>query len=452
MSFRPTALKGTTIRGERSTHKIAVSSRRSREVSNAREWVPATSQITCRLLPTQLNQCLACLVLILVAFFDPVGMTPAPGLGNELESSQQQQEQQQQQLQRRGRGEGSYWNATVAFPSLGSSALHFQLLPEWNGWAAEKRILVGTATTSSAPTEPHPRVAANAANNGDGATPPRTSWRSDDSAPFSVQKMFSSPPSSQAAHPVRPPDTANGGGDTSESSYQPTGNLSQSRHSQLSSPSLNGEDRSVPREVQAGPWPWAPAPIRHWWAQHRRQRPVAPSTTFIPSERPPPMVRRVARQPQPPDPPWPPYPPPATEQSQPKPPVAAPQQCLRYLHQEPPPPRLLLLRDGPSWARRACAEPALDARVRALLAASPCVAHRVCQVLSPADLRGIASDAPTCIRAAEHWWRLFHVVSKALVEFDAIFTTSLDIHRFSVMYDVAECKVRKTKLRPSIKL
>ncbi len=84
----------------------------------------------------------------------------------------------------------------------------------------------------------------------------------------------------------------------------------------------------------------------------------------------------------------------------------------------------------------------MDSRVRELLRANPCPRHRVCQVLSPRDLKGVASgDARVCRRTVEGWWRRFHAIHKALVEFERVFTHKLDIGDFSVMHEVEQCQV-----------
>ena len=68
------------------------------------------------------------------------------------------------------------------------------------------------------------------------------------------------------------------------------------------------------------------------------------------------------------------------------------------------------------------------------------------QVLSPLDLKGVASGDPReCALTVERWWRVFHAIRKALVEFELVFTNRLDIGVYSVMNVVEKCKVGKRK-------
>jgi hypothetical protein len=98
---------------------------------------------------------------------------------------------------------------------------------------------------------------------------------------------------------------------------------------------------------------------------------------------------------------------------------------------------------GPAWARRVCSSSPLDARVKLLLAESPCRQHRVCQVLSPTDLQRVASDATCMEEVKTKWWKLFHRVDKILHEFELGFINKFDIDRYSVEFDVDQCKVRQ---------
>lgn len=157
-----------------------------------------------------------------------------------------------------------------------------------------------------------------------------------------------------------------------------------------------------------GPWPWAPAPIRHWWAQHHKRSSSSSSES---------NPQRTKRN------------------------HVLLHQCLRHLDYMPE-DSVFHYSQGSTWLRQVCQADQIDKRVSLLLESSPCHLHRVCQVLSPHDLKGIASgDVNTCLRTVEQWWKKFHNISRALVEFDKIFTTSLDIDQYSVMFDVEECKV-----------
>ena len=177
--------------------------------------------------------------------------------------------------------------------------------------------------------------------------------------------------------------------------------------SSSTSPHHNHHARSI-----EGPYPWAPAPIRHWWAQHHRR-----STTSTDNHkqqlqclnRHRERLKAVM----------------GLEASS-----SSPGSNFRHLHQ------------AESWAQRVCSQATLEARVRLLLSESPCERHRVCQVLSPADLRGVESDERrVCMRRVEKWWKVFHAVEMAVLDFDKAFITSLDASQYSVMYDVKRCKV-----------
>ena len=103
------------------------------------------------------------------------------------------------------------------------------------------------------------------------------------------------------------------------------------------------------------------------------------------------------------------------------------------------------LRAGAEWSRSVCAAPDLESRARRLLEASPCDRHRTCQVLSPVDLQALARNDEKCFEAAQKFWRTFHAIKRAIDDFSEIFVTSLDIDRYSVMFDVDRCQVRRKK-------
>ncbi len=192
------------------------------------------------------------------------------------------------------------------------------------------------------------------------------------------------------------------------------------------------------QEVQAGPWAWVPPqqspPIRHWWATMHHKRSAQQQHSLHPSNPHHAHGGGVLN-------PELPYRPPTNTRQQQQ--QQQPQQCLRYLSHLLPVESPLHLHNGPDWVRRVCSRRDLDSRVRELLRANPCPQHQVCQVLSPRDLKGVASgDERECVETVERWWRTFHAIRKALVEFERIFTTRLDIGGFSVMHEVEQCKVR----------
>ncbi len=196
---------------------------------------------------------------------------------------------------------------------------------------------------------------------------------------------------------------------------------------------------------EAGPWAWVQQspPIRHWWAavhHHKRsaqQQQQQQQPTLHPSN-PHHVSGGGVLSPELP------YRPPVHRKEQQQQQPQQQHQCLRYLSHLLPLESPLHLHNGPSWVRRVCSRRDLDSRVRELLRANPCPQHQVCQVLSPRDLQGIASgDAAECAATVERWWRTFHAIRKALVEFERIFTTRFDIGDFSVMHEVDQCKVGK---------
>lgn len=179
-------------------------------------------------------------------------------------------------------------------------------------------------------------------------------------------------------------------------------------------------------EESLGPWPWAPAPIRHWWATHHHQNNnnhQSQNHRSWWSSRP---EKRNAHKKE--------------------------QECLRQLQQSLPADSVFRLRAGADWAKHVCAPRDLDERVRRLLRESPCEQHRVCQVLSPKDLQKIASDSSACVKRVELWWRRFHAISRAILDFELVFTTSLDIDLYSIKYEVEQCKVRPRKTREKTNL
>ena len=158
-------------------------------------------------------------------------------------------------------------------------------------------------------------------------------------------------------------------------------------------------------EEVKGPWPWAPAPIRHWWAEHHQKRSAVASDPTSSS----------GNQPQ-------------CLQNDPKAHHGRTFSGLTWKGEH-------------EWAERVCSQPSLDERVKALLKESPCDQHRVCQVLSPSELRDIGSDS-RCRRAVkETWFKRFHAIHKILVDFEEVFVKKFDIDQYSVMHEVKQCKV-----------
>ncbi len=237
------------------------------------------------------------------------------------------------------------------------------------------------------------------------ASPPASSRWSDPHGLFGGRARFVSSPPSPAPPP--PPRTAErrgdpGGGGRSSGSDSP---------SSSSSSSAAGQPRTRPaRGPSWRPPPVSPWPIRHWWALHHNKRSLPQQQQY---------------------------------------PKCLPNSDLNsssssshggVQHSSP----ALSVHGGPSWARRVCSASALDDRVRLLLSESPCRRHRVCQVLSPTDLQRVASDA-TCMEEVRHkWWKLFHKVDKILVDFEQAFTKKLDSDRYSVKFQVDQCRVRIT--------
>ena len=185
-----------------------------------------------------------------------------------------------------------------------------------------------------------------------------------------------------------------------------------------------------------GPWPWAPAPIRHWWAQHHHKRSAPTSTSSSGSGKSNGNgsgngngnggddADEVGQQQH-------------HEQNQ---------QCLRHLEYMPA-DSVLHFHQGKQFAEKLCNATSIDKRVKMLLSTSPCDLHKVCQVLSPQDLQEISSEPLVCKEAVRRWWKKFHTINKAILDFEKIFTTSLDIDQYSVMFNVQRCKVRRCKKR-----
>jgi hypothetical protein len=170
----------------------------------------------------------------------------------------------------------------------------------------------------------------------------------------------------------------------------------------------------------AGPWPWAPPSIRHWW-QQQQQKQQKRST----SEQQHHSGSSIS----------------AAESSSP-----LPSHCLQRgkgierIH-------ALTINGSKEYSEQVCNARTLDQRVRVLLEASPCKQHRLCQVLSPEDLRSIASDFHACKHTVLHkWWVRFKHIEDILVDFDDVLSEKFSIGGFSVVYDVEQCRVRQSSL------
>ncbi|XP_059082273.1 uncharacterized protein LOC131879840 [Tigriopus californicus] len=303
----------------------------------------------------QHQQCLACLFVFLSVLTELTGLpnhgSAAASVGLVSAGSKSQRQST----------ERVSFYSNVSLPSQ-----HYQVLPDWSVHYGGSHYYGGHYP----PRTPH--ESARILNSGSASLPNSASLPSSHSISSSGSQSTNSPPRDDRGQP------ASG--------------------SQLES--------DIP-----GPWPWAPAPIRHWWAQHHKRSAISSLSSTSSSSS---------------------YSLSSSELQQ-------NQQCLHNHTKFQKIPALTIQGELP-WAKRVCSASSLDDRVKLLLAESPCKQHKVCQVLSPTDLQRISSDA-TCLESVrDKWWELFRKINNILIDFEEIFSKKFAIERYSVIHAVEECK------------
>jgi len=93
------------------------------------------------------------------------------------------------------------------------------------------------------------------------------------------------------------------------------------------------------------------------------------------------------------------------------------------------------------WMDRVCSANSLDQRVRELLSALwSCPQHRVCQILSPEELRNL-SDNKLCRHEASKLWTRFRNIFLVIRDFSDVFQEKFDTADYSVIFNSNQCQV-----------
>ena len=94
------------------------------------------------------------------------------------------------------------------------------------------------------------------------------------------------------------------------------------------------------------------------------------------------------------------------------------------------------------WLNRVCSANQLDQRVKELLnALISCPQHKVCQFLSPEELRNLGDDK-TCRHEAGRLWKRFHQIFLVIRDFSDVFQEKFDTADYSVIFNSNQCQVR----------
>lgn len=120
-------------------------------------------------------------------------------------------------------------------------------------------------------------------------------------------------------------------------------------------------------------------------------------------------------------------------------------QCLQEDLLNPMAEDILTVKGEPEWEDRVCATTTLDQRVHVLLEALPCPQHRVCQILSPQDLRELARP-DQCRQVARNLWKTkFHRLYLMIRDFSDVLQQKFDIGEYSSVNEQHQqrCKVRE---------
>lgn len=114
---------------------------------------------------------------------------------------------------------------------------------------------------------------------------------------------------------------------------------------------------------------------------------------------------------------------------------------------------ILSVKGEPEWEDRVCATTTLDQRVHVLLEALPCPQHRVCQILSPQDLRELARP-DQCRQVARNLWKTkFHKLYLMIRDFSDVLQQKFDIGEYSSVNEHHQhwCKVRYSQQFPLLR-
>jgi hypothetical protein len=97
------------------------------------------------------------------------------------------------------------------------------------------------------------------------------------------------------------------------------------------------------------------------------------------------------------------------------------------------------------WLNRVCSAGTLDRRVKELLSALlSCPQHRVCQILSPEELRNL-SDNTLCRQQASKLFLRFKDIFLVIRDFSDVFQEKFDTADYSVIFNSNQCQVRLRK-------
>ena len=105
-------------------------------------------------------------------------------------------------------------------------------------------------------------------------------------------------------------------------------------------------------------------------------------------------------------------------------------------------PDVMSFQGSMAWIDRVCTSSTLDRRVKELLTALwLCPQHKVCQILSPEELRNL-SDDHLCRQEASKLWHRFRNIFLVIRDFSDVFQEKFDTADYSVIFNSNQCQVK----------
>ena len=104
-------------------------------------------------------------------------------------------------------------------------------------------------------------------------------------------------------------------------------------------------------------------------------------------------------------------------------------------------PEMMTIKGSLRWIDRVCNASTLDRRVRELLTAIwLCPQHKVCQILSPEELRNLGGDDHLCRYQASKLWQRFRNIFLVIRDFSDVFQEKFDTADYSVIFNSNQCQ------------
>lgn len=104
-------------------------------------------------------------------------------------------------------------------------------------------------------------------------------------------------------------------------------------------------------------------------------------------------------------------------------------------------PEVMTMHGSMHWIDRVCNASTLDRRVKELLTAVwLCPQHKVCQILSPEELRNLGGNGHQCKHQASKLWHRFRNIFLVIRDFSDVFQEKFDTADYSVIFNSNQCQ------------